>query len=507
MIDIEALRNEVDSLLRNIDNPKNEEKKKLSKNGNIIGSMVVHKNNKEAPYMIYSLLTKQSRELDRLYLWIEGEEDDVEYSIYWMLNYFGDKIEYKFIEDVDLFDNLRILNGHDKDNVFIFNEHILYDEDTIMDVMSIREERCLIGLSRDEYHKRRIYDDGVKVYTRADNSQLMVERNNIEKSNRNQLTEDMFIPSYMIDEEIEDLDKLRDEYYNDWELYWTIEGYKNEWDVKYYEKNWNNVVSNDEMKLVKYLKIHEEILKGWCEKYPGYSIENNENISTENIEKGTISVAMISFNIPEMVVENLNCIHRKLLKMPKEVVVLDNTVKDPYKLYEAHWISYIRKDIRNTFRYWDNTGNERFVRILPKRDEKPYGFYLYQQSVKYLLENIDCDYLFIFNEKCKMDKTVYFDDRCVLNYYGNYLKIFNKKLMKENEITFDTFEQFYRDIARKKLKIEEMNIEKKLMVLPEDFDKYNGMILAGLHYREHIMTKWLNEKYHKGFEHVKYWNH
>lgn len=498
-------------LYDSVKHPIKKENNQLKAKNNLIGSIVISKTNKNKELAIFNLMENQSIKLDALYVHLNEEdypnkELDIEFNLQWILDYYSDIIRIEWSKDYSLFNHLKLYPKHEKDNVFMFSEDFDYDKYTIEKTLDKKQERLILNLSKDIYHKRRVYDDAIVVYENVDDSENFKLRNKDEISSNNMLTEDIFIPSYTIIDTF-DIDSLKLDFDNNWECFETILAFENEYDVwniginhKSFKKN------NNDMVLYKYLKLHPVVLEKWLKEYPGYSIFDNEDVSCATVLESNIDVGIIGFNIPEMLIDNLNHIRYKMLKLPDNIKILDVSNRPRYKLWEEHWQNFIRTDMRDKFEYLNNSDNQLFSRILPKRDEEPYGFYLYQQCVKYLIDNSKADYLFIFNSKCRMHKSVYFNDNAIMNEYGDYLKIFNLKQMREKGITFTTFEEFRIDCTAAKCTMEKMNLERQMMSLPADFDKYNSNMLTYLGYRLYFMNHWLLEHYNKELEHDYSWH-
>lgn len=502
----EYVHNNYKRLMDTYRNPSKKELNPLQDRNNIVGSIVIRKSNNIKELALFNLLYNQTKLLDRLYVHLDLEdypnkELDIEFNLQWVLDYFSDVIEIIWHPTYSKFNHLSLYPKHAKDSVFFFDADFDYDNYTIEKTISMKQERLILNLSKDIYHKRRVYDDAIVLFNTNDGSENFHERNKDAIDSKNMLTEDIFIAPYMIEDSF-NIEELKFEYANNWEVFLTLYAFQYEYDVWNIGLNHRSFVpNNNDMVLYKYLKLHPAVLEKWCKTYPGYSIFDSDDVSCENVFKGKLEVDIINFNIPEMAIENVNNIHHRMLKIPDKVKVLDVSTKELYYMWANHWSMYIHKDIRNKFEYDDNTGNQVFDKIVPKRDEQEhYGFLLYQQSVKYLIENSDADYLFIFNGKCKLMKSIYFNDNCIMNQFGEYLKIFNLKLMREKGIKFESFEQFKIACRIAKCDIEELKVANKLQCLPENFDKFNSTVLATLHYRRHIMKKWIKEHYNKEFD-------
>lgn len=501
----EYVHKRLKQLMESIKFPNKKQHNSIKEKNNNIGSIVIRKSNTNKELALFNLLDNQTVPLDGLYVHLNKEDypdgiNDLEYNFQWILDYFSDKIIIKWSDTYSKFNHLKIYPRHSHDNVFIFDENYDYDSITIEKALELKQERLILNLSKDVYHKRRVYDDSIVLFNTNDGSDLFNERMKDDIDSKNMITEDIFIPSFVIEDTF-DIDKLKHEFNNNWEVFLTIYSFNNEYDIWNLGINYKGYVKNNtDMVLYKYLKLHPDILERWLKTYPGYSVFESDDVNCENVFKSTVDVGIINFNIPEMCIENVNGIYYRMLKIPNKVTVLDNSNKEVYYMWADHWSKYIHKDLRDKLVYKDNTSDKEFTRIIPKRDEKPYGFYLYQQSVKYLIENSTADYLFIFNSKAKMVKSIFFNDTCIMNEYSDYLRIFNLKLMREKGIKFTNFYEFREECLKQKCKIEQLKISNKLQCLPENFDKYNSTILATLHYRRHIMVKWLRDNYSKEFD-------
>ena len=98
-----------------------------------------------------------------------------------------------------------------------------------------------------------------------------------------------------------------------------------------------------------------------------------------------------------------------------------------------------------------------------------------------------------------------YDENDVYCEYGDYIKIFNMKKLKELEIKFDSFDQFLKDLNQKGIEITKLEMEAKTTTLPIDFDKYNGVMFIFARLRYRVIQKYLRD-HGVSLVYDKFWN-
>ena len=496
----------MDSL--NVSSLKKKKHRPINEKFNLIGSIEISKDNPNKELVLYNLLVNQNKSLDGLYVHLNlidypNKEKDLELSLQSLLLEFSDIIIVKWHPYHSEFNVLSVYPFHSVDHVYLFDQYTEYDTDTVNYFYENRSDRVIANLSSDNFHKKRIYKNSIFIYNLNDDSYECKERENTKiPCVENMVKKDVFIPAYTIDETF-NIDELHG-LYDSLELFNIVNSFKNEYKIAITDKNFNSYKDqNLEMNL--YRILHDgEIKESWSQVYPGYDFSLYGDINIQGVIRSTVEVASIGYNFPEFLIENLNSIRHKIIGNLSKITLLENS--HHYSLsMNSNARSVLALRLKN-INYLNNMRNQIFEITKPNRREKPYyGYHLYEDSVKYLYDNCQQDYLIVFNTKVILKSELLYDENEIYCEYGDYVKIFNMKKLKELNIKFDSFKQFYEDLKKNEIKITELDLNAKTITIPIDFDKYNGVMFIFARLRYKIIQKYLHE-HGVSLVYDKFWN-
>lgn len=429
-----------------------------------IGSIVISKHNVEKVLYLFNLLHRQTERLDKWYIHLSESDYKnriIEGSFKWFLNFFRN-VEIVWHKDNSKFNNLSLLAKHPNDYIYVFDEYTYYDIRTI-DYAKKKRDDGPVNLSFNEVYDN-VHDD-------------FVIKGNL----------------YSLD----DYEYEKKFYKDDIACWLKIQSHLNNQYIDNIGINWTDKVYNKD-NFDRVLALNTEARNKWKEQ--NSFIDNSLDVTSFNdLLHAKIDVAYINYNIPEMILENLLFLDESIIKPQDNVYILDVSSKIRYSFKSDYWRQYFKQAPVLI----DNTDDAVFARQKPNRDESKYGYALYEQSLKYLIDNCESDYLYVFNCKCLMKKVLFFDETKLMTEYGDYLKIFNIKLMKEKNITFESVKALK---TNNESLCEEKSLD-DLIVLSEDFDKYNSDALSFIRYRRHMMRKQLKEKYDTELTNDSYWDY
>ena len=488
---------------------KKKKHKAINERFNLIGSIEISKENLNKEIVLYNLLVNQTKPLNGLYVHLNlidypNKEKDLELSLQSLLLKFSDIIIVKWHKYPSEFNVLSVYPFHSVDHVYLFDQYTEYDNDTVNYFFENRKDRVIQNLSSDNFHKKRIHKNSIFLYNLNDDSYECKERENIKiPCIENMVKKDIFIPAFTIDEKF-NIDALHRFYNNHIELFNIVNSFKNEYNVEITEKNYN-LYKEKGLEMDLYRILHNsDIKEAWQRVFPGYDFSLYGNINIQGILNSSIEVASIGYNFPELLIENLNTIRHKIIGKIDKITLLENSHH-----YQLSMNSNVRDVLAlrmQNINYLNNMTNQYFERTWPDRDEKPYyGYHMYEDSVKYLYDNCEQDYLIIFNTKVILKSELLYDENDVYCEYGDYIKIFNMKKLKELEIKFDSFDQFIKELKEKGIKITKLEMDAKTITLPIDFDKYNGVMFIFARLRYRVIQKYLLD-HGVSLVYDKFWN-
>lgn len=465
-----------------INNPIEKKLESLNKERkNLIGILFLTKKNLNKEKQIYNLLCEQTTLLDRLYLVFDKKEypneiKDFENTLSNIIKGLGNKIEVIFLDKK--LKICKLLNYYKNEHIFLFKE-MYYENDTIRNALSMINSRSVINLSNDKNHKRRIYDNSILTYKNIENSPLYQESINREPSYLNMVDSDILIPAGLSFDYTNGFNS--NEYYDDLELFFTIQCFKNKYTIYLNDLNTvNNFNIEHELNLLKYLMKHNDLLKQWQSVYKGYNFNKlnieNSYISMSDICNSKVDIGIINFNFPEMTCQNVIQLEKNCIFPINKVLILSNCNKPDISLELYQYSYYLsHKKIWNKIEILNNEFDKEFKRKQPYRYEQEYGKDLYDQSIEYLKSKSDADYLIVFNDKIILENILVFND----NYdyeMGKYIKIICLKEKKEIK-----------------------ELESEQIILPVDYDRFASTIFRACNLRKELVEKHLRN-YNKVFD-------
>lgn len=227
-----------------------------------------------------------------------------------------------------------------------------------------------------------------------------------------------------------------------------------------------------------------------------------------NLADKTISIAFISINWPELIIESLLNLNNIFNYNINEIIFFDNTDQYKYELsYKYH--SFATKYIKNLNVIYNNK-NQLFPRIVPtKFDMNNNGIFgqpLFEQSVNYLINRCNTDYLIIFSDKILIQKSIDFDPSVIWN--GNiknntieqYCNIFNITEMKNKNITYSEFIKNIDIIPHKNITLDNQ------ILLPYNLDKYTSSIFRIGNTRGQILYNYLIDNFNYRLKNYENYN-
>ena len=487
---------------------KKKKHKPINEKFNLIGSIEISKENPYKEIVLYNLLANQTKPLNGLYVHLNtsdypNKEKDLELSLQSILLEFSDIIIVKWHPYHSEFNALSVYPFHSVDHVYLFDQYTEYDKDTVYYFFENRKDRVIANLSYDNFHKKRIYKDSIFVYNLNDDSYECKEKENTKvPCIQNMVKKDVFIPAFTINETF-NIDVLDRKYNGHLELFNIVNSFLNEYDIAISDKNYS-LYKEHNLETELYKIVHSELKEAWNRVYPGYDFSLYGDISINGILNSTIEVATIGYNFPEFLIENLNTIRHKIIGKIDKITLLENS---------HHYQLSVNSNVRDVLalrmqniNYINNMGDQYFHRTWPYKLEKPYyGYHMYEDSVKYLYDKCEQDYLIIFNTKVILKSELLYDEKDVYCEYGDYIKIFNIKKLRELNIKFDSFDQFLKELDQKGIKVNKMDLSAKTITLPIDFDKYNGVMFIFARLRYRVIQKYLRD-HGVSLVYDKFWN-
>ena len=487
---------------------KKKKHKPINEKFNLIGSIEISKDNPYKEIVLYNLLANQTKHLNGLYVHLNlidypNKEKDLELSLQSLLLEFSDIIIVKWHPYHSEFNALSVYPFHSVDHVYLFDQYTEYDNDTVYYFFENRKDRVIANLSYDNFHKKRIYKDSIFVYNLNDDSYECKEKENTKvPCIQNMVKKDVFIPAFTINETF-NIDVLDRKYNGHLELFNIVNSFLNEYDIAISDKNYS-LYKEQNLETELYKIVHSELKEAWQKVFPGYDFSLYGNINIQGILNSTIEVASIGYNFPEFLIENLNTIRHKIIGKIDKITLLENS---------HHYQLSVNSNVRDVLalrmqniNYINNMGDQYFHRTWPYKLEKPYyGYHMYEDSVKYLYDKCEQDYLIIFNTKVILKSELLYDENDVYCEYGDYIKIFNIKKLRELNIKFDSFDQFLKELDQKGIKVNKMDLSAKTITIPLDFDKYNGVMFIFARLRYRIIQKYLRD-HGVSLVYDKFWN-
>lgn len=487
---------------------KKKKHKSINEKFNLIGSIEISKENPYKEIVLYNLLANQTKPLNGLYVHLNiadypNKEKDLELSLQSLLLEFSDIIIVKWHSYHSEFNVLSVYPFHSVDHVYLFDQYTEYDKDTVYYFFENRKDRVIANLSYDNFHKKRIYKDSIFVYNLNDDSYECKEKENTKvPCIQNMVKKDVFIPAFTINETF-NIDVLDRKYNGHLELFNIVNSFINEYDIAISDKNYS-LYKEQSLETELYKIVHSELKEAWNKVYPGYDFSLYGDISINGILNSTIEVASIGYNFPELLIENLNTIRHKIIGKIDKITLLENS---------HHYQLSVNSNVRDVLalrmqniNYINNMGDQYFHRTWPYKLEKPYyGYHMYEDSVKYLYDKCEQDYLIIFNTKIILKSELLYDENDVYCEYGDYIKIFNMKKLRELKIKFDSFDQFLKELEKNDIKVTKIDLSAKTITIPLDFDKYNGVMFIFARLRYRIIQKYLRD-HGVSLVYDKFWN-
>ena len=487
---------------------KKKKHKPINEKFNLIGSIEISKDNPYKEIVLYNLLANQSKPLNGLYVHLNlidypNKEKDLELSLQSLLLEFSDIIIVKWHPYHSEFNILSVYPFHSVDHVYLFDQYTEYDNDTVYYFFENRKDRVIANLSYDNFHKKRIYKNSIFVYNLNDDSYECKEKENTKvPCIQNMVKKDVFIPAFTINETF-NIDVLDRKYNGHLELFNIVNSFINEYDIAISDKNYS-LYKEQSLETELYKIVHSELKEAWNKVFPGYDFSLYGDISINGILNSTIEVAAIGYNFPEFLIENLNTIRHKIIGKIDKITLLENS---------HHYQLSVNSNVRDVLalrmqniNYINNMDDQYFHRTWPYKLEKPYyGYHMYEDSVKYLYDKCEQDYLIIFNTKVILKSELLYDENDVYCEYGDYIKIFNMKKLKELNIKFDSFDQFLKELDQKGIKVNKMDLSAKTITIPLDFDKYNGVMFIFARLRYRVIQKYLRD-HGVSLVYDKFWN-
>lgn len=443
-------------------------------------------------------ITSAGIKFSRLYLIIPNVEKLNTFEMFkfnQLITLFSD-ITVKIVTDNQDAEIIKAILENKHNDIYILDPHIVY---TSLNVPYQYGTKTVYNLHKDlNFTRRHSYYKSCMQYDKHDDTKHYQHTIVTEPDIRNVLGPDFFIPAYTIGDDFVYNDKVSissNFYYyffmHDVKIYYFEQTlYNCKFDLKVHDSELLTLICNE--------KEQEKIDK-WYYNYPYYKASALIANSVNKI----IDIAFVSMVAPETIVESILQLSLNCPFKIRNIFILDNV---PEKNYESHMYKHHAVKIEN----YDNVKilYNNIGQLFEQREASQYdilndgifGQPLFEQSIKYLTENSDADYLFILDDKIILNNDIEYDPELVWN--GNstknnidrYINVFNIAKMKELGIHYTNFKEFSEKLSELNLPTKKISLKNQIL-LPKDFDKYASVIFRVANTRGQILYNYLLDTY------------
>lgn len=387
---------------------------------------------------------------------------------------------------------LDIINKHLKDNIYVFDVNNSYK--------SLRytiEQNTIYNLQYAE-NKLLMYKNSAFSYKMHDDSIYFAKTQyNNTADYRIPLLNDFLLPANIFTQELSYLENI------DLNVIVYLHAITNNIVIDYIKCNESSAEFDyDKFNKQVYIALNNNISfrKNWYNIFPEYT----KDFSNTDFYSYDIDTVFLNSANSEITVENVNNYASTFYLPSKNTVIFDNVDVSNPENNIVQQLYRLNKTVPINILY--NNTNQLFDKLPNIIDERPYGSDRFDQTVKYLIDNSESDILVIIGDKIIITKELTFNPKNIwsgyvvdgLNIFG-YVNIFNIKLMKHYGIEYRTFSDFIKQITDMNLQYSYMYPEIFGMVLPVDFDKYNGNIFRTAGTKRQIIFNYFIDNYNYNF--------
>lgn len=442
------------------------------------------------------LITSTGIKFDRLYLILPEVEKQDTFEIFkfnQLTTLFSDIVS--IIKSNNLIDIINIIKENSNNDIYILNPQAVYNT---LNIPYQYGTNVVFNLHKDiVYTKQHSYYQSCIQYDKHDDTQYYKDTIVTEPSIKNILLPDFYIPAYTIKDDFVFNDKISLEsnmyYYffmHDIKIYYIeANNYNGTFNINVHDSELLNLISNetDQAKIDK-----------WYFNYPHYKASE---LIVQSIDK-SIDLAFVSMTAPELIIESIRSLRNHYSFKIRNIYILDNVLE---KEYEHHMVNHAKKlPLNNTVKILYNNVNQCFEMIPASRFDLNnggrLGQKLFDQSIDYLTKISDANYLIVcddkilINDEIKFNPNVIWNGNSTNNSIDRYLNVFNISMMRELNITYNTFEEFNKIISKLNLETNKVSLDNQI-ILPNDFDKYSSVIFRVANTRGQLLYNYLLDTY------------
>lgn len=476
------------------DKIKHRELKKLEKSNNNIGFFTCKDLNdlKQLTWIITCLDIK----FNRIYVYMDsrtGFTESVAKPVKNILELFSDIIVpiYTCIEDTNwhYFENIK---KHIQDNVYVLSNIIKYS------TLKVEQTDCLVCLSYNSNIVKRNYENTTFQYSVINGNTITMTTAG--SSIFNPVLPDFYIPAGLFsDFNLTDMPK-----YINLETYFNVYTVAHNISVDYIRENVSTKIYDMQLSNVqinKFLTDNWQLACDWTKNMPGYKLDSKN----ADLFFKEISTVFVNTSTPQVIVENINCFSTIMPNLVSNALIFDNAdqVKYPERNIHSH-LYHLRRSLRMGIRY--NNNDQLFKRTKLVLNGRRYGAAQYEQTLSYLTKSATSNILVVLGDKIILTKSFTFDTTNIWNGYlvdgesTGYIDIFNIDMMRKEKIDFVNFKSFIKTITSRNIPYTYIKPEEYGMVLPLDFEKYNGKIFSVASTKDRILYNYFTDKYNYNFK-------